>query len=150
MRLAIRYAGIGKEPEMGIFSDRMDQDLQIRGYSPRTRTTYLACAKAFVAHFQIPPDKLGREDLRNYQLYLINERRVSWCYFNQTVAALLLLQHDLGQGLGYRSSPLPEAGTPSSRHPEPGGSRCHAGGHGSSPRKRRGPHFARHHAPPGE
>ena len=72
--------------------DRMDQDLEIRGYSPSTRQVYGACVKAFTEHFKgAPPAKLGLPEIREYQLYLTQERRVSWCYFNQSVAALRFL-----------------------------------------------------------
>ena len=69
--------------------DRMDQDLQIKGYSLSTRKVYLACLKAFGQHFPgRPPDRLTLEDVRRYQLHLTRVRGVSWCYFNQAVAAL--------------------------------------------------------------
>ncbi len=72
---------------MGVFHDRMDQDMQIRGYAPRTRQIYLSRVKDFVAFFGTPPDKLGLEHIREYQLHLI-DRKVSWSTFNQSVCAL--------------------------------------------------------------
>ncbi len=70
------------------FRDRMDQDMEIRGYSPRTRKTYGDCVSAFVKHFDRPPDQLGLEEVRKYQLHLIRERGLSFSYFNQAVCAL--------------------------------------------------------------
>ena len=43
---------------MGAFYDRMQQDLKLGGYSERTQGEYLRCAKAFVAHFMLPPTLL--------------------------------------------------------------------------------------------
>ena len=73
---------------MGRFRDRMDDDLRIRGYSANTRACYLRCVRHFVRHFMRPPDQLTPEHIRQYQLYLTRDRRVSWTYFNQIVCAL--------------------------------------------------------------
>ena len=73
---------------MGRFRDRMDDDLRIRGYSANTRACYLRCVRHFVRHFMRPPDQLTPEHVRQYQLYLTRDRRVSWPYFNQVVCAL--------------------------------------------------------------
>jgi site-specific recombinase XerD len=66
----------------------MENDLSIRGYSPDTKRVYLACVKSFVGHFMRPPDELGPEHIKRYQLYLTKERKVCWATFNQTVCAL--------------------------------------------------------------
>ena len=73
---------------MGTFRDRMEQDLQIRGFSPNTQAVYLARVRDFVRYCQRPPDQLALEDIHRYQLHLTQDRRVSWAAFNQTVAAL--------------------------------------------------------------
>lgn len=73
---------------MGRFHDRMDEDLRIRGYSANTRASYLRGVRHFVRHFMRPPDQLTPEHIRQYQLYLTRDRRVSWSYFNQIVCAL--------------------------------------------------------------
>lgn len=73
---------------MGQYRDRMERDLQIRGFSPCTQRCYLGRMKAFVRHFMRPPDQLTLEDVHTYQLHLARERKVSWAVFNQSVAAL--------------------------------------------------------------
>jgi integrase/recombinase XerD len=73
---------------MGVYRERMENDLQIRGYSKDTTKVYLACVKSFVGHFMEPPNKLGLEHIKEYQLYLTKERKVCWATFNQTVCAL--------------------------------------------------------------
>jgi integrase/recombinase XerD len=73
---------------MGQFRDLMDRDLQIRGYSPFTRRAYLTCVRDLVRYFMRPPDQLTFEDINRYQLYLTEERKVSWSYFNQAVSAI--------------------------------------------------------------
>ena len=73
---------------MGQYRDRMERDLQIRGFSPCTQQCYLGRMKAFVGYFMRPPDQLTLEDIHTYQLHLTRERKVSWGVFNQSVAAL--------------------------------------------------------------
>lgn len=86
--------------------DRMDQDLEIRGYSPRTRKIYVDCVRVFADHFGRPPGQLGLEDIRRYQLHLIQERRLSYSYFNQSVCALRLFYNvTLGKGWDVRRLP---------------------------------------------
>lgn len=73
---------------MGEFRDRMERDLEIRGFSLSTRQAYLARMKAMVRFFMRPPDKLTLEDIHAYQLHLTRDCRVGWATFNQTVCAI--------------------------------------------------------------
>ncbi len=73
---------------MGEFRDRMERDLQIRGYSPSTQQAYLARMKAMVRFFMRPPDELTLEDLNAYQLHLTRERKVGWATYNQSIGAM--------------------------------------------------------------
>ena len=47
---------------------RMLEELQRRNYSPETARLYLGTVKDFARYFGKSPDKLGQEDLRQYQL----------------------------------------------------------------------------------
>ncbi len=86
--------------------DRMDQDLEIRGYSPRTRKIYVDCVGAFVRHFDRPPAQLGPEEIREYQLHLIEGRGLSYSYFNQAVCALRFF-YNVTLGKGWDVGKLP-------------------------------------------
>jgi integrase/recombinase XerD len=46
----------------------MLEDLQIRHYSPTTIRIYLSFVGEFAQHFRKPPDQLGPEHMRQYQL----------------------------------------------------------------------------------
>ncbi len=76
---------------MGAIKERMKQDLAIRGLSENTQQSYLTCVKQFVGHFMISPERLGLNDIRAYQLYLIRERNIAESSFNVHVAALKFL-----------------------------------------------------------
>jgi len=74
-----------------VLRQRMLDDLRIRHYSPRTIETYTACIREFARHFGTSPDRLGPDEIRTYQRFLIDEKHVSWASFNQTVSALRFL-----------------------------------------------------------
>jgi len=69
---------------------RMIEDMRLRNLSVRTQETYLCQVKKFAEYFKKSPEQLGREEIRQYQLYLI-EKEVSWSVFNQTLCALRFL-----------------------------------------------------------
>src|SRR6266496_3879105 len=67
---------------------RMIDDLRVRNRSERTIDTYITWVANFARHFRKSPELLGPEEIRQYQVYLVNERHVSWSYLNQAVCAL--------------------------------------------------------------
>jgi site-specific recombinase XerD len=69
----------------------MIDDLRVRNRSAHTIRIYTDCVAHFARHFGKSPDLLGPEEIRQYQVYLVNERHVSWSYLNQTVCALRFL-----------------------------------------------------------
>jgi integrase/recombinase XerD len=69
---------------------RFLDDLQLRNYSPRTVQTYLQHVVRFARHFHRSPEQLGPEEVRLYQLHLL-QQHASWSLFNQAVCALRFL-----------------------------------------------------------
>ena len=55
---------------------RMIQDMQWRGFSARTQECYAAAVGQLAQHFHTSPDQLSEEHLRQYFLYLANEKKV--------------------------------------------------------------------------
>jgi integrase/recombinase XerD len=72
---------------------RMIEELRLRNYSPNTITVYIRCVAQFAQHFRVSPDRLGPEHIRQYQLFLVQQKKVSWALFNQTVCALRFFYH---------------------------------------------------------
>jgi len=70
---------------------RMTEDLEIRHYSPRTIRCYVDRVAKFARFFNRSPVDLGLEDIRTYQVYLVEQKKASWTVFNQTVCALRFL-----------------------------------------------------------
>ncbi|HKB40022.1 MAG TPA: site-specific integrase [Gemmataceae bacterium] len=69
---------------------RFLDDLRLRNYARRTIDSYVGQVAAFARHFGRSPEQLGADDVRAYQLHLL-QRRVSWSSFNQAVCALRFL-----------------------------------------------------------
>ena len=69
---------------------RFVEDLRLLNRSPRTIERYVGHVAKFAKHFGRSPETLGVEEVRAFQLHLI-ERGVSWSTFNQAVCALRFL-----------------------------------------------------------
>ena len=70
---------------------RMIEDMKLRNLAPRTIQVYVERVAAFAKHFSKSPELLGQPEIRSYLVHLVQERHVSWSYYNQTVAALRFL-----------------------------------------------------------
>jgi len=57
---------------------RMLEELRLRNYSPQTVRAYTATVANFARYFHKSPDQLGPEQVRRYQLYLLNEKKLAW------------------------------------------------------------------------
>ncbi len=66
----------------------MLEELQRRNYSAITTRNYLRVVADFAKHFGKPPDKLGLNELRTYQAYLLRERKLTPGTVINQVAAL--------------------------------------------------------------
>jgi integrase/recombinase XerD len=56
---------------------RMLEDLQLRGLAPKTQECYVAAVHQLAQHYRRPPDQLSEEELRQYFLFLLNEKKVA-------------------------------------------------------------------------
>jgi site-specific recombinase XerD len=66
-------------------------DMQVRNFSPHTQASYVQQVSLFARHFRQSPDALGPEEIRTYQLYLTNERKLATGSILIAVAALRFL-----------------------------------------------------------
>jgi integrase/recombinase XerD len=67
---------------------RMLEELQRRNYSEGTTRAYLQAVQQFAVHFGKSPDKLGPDDLRSYQAYVLFERKLAVASVVARVATL--------------------------------------------------------------
>ena len=55
---------------------RFIEDMQLRNFAPSTQSNYVHHVAAFAAYFHRSPEQLDIEAVRQYQLYLLNERKL--------------------------------------------------------------------------
>ncbi len=70
---------------------RMTEDMQVRNLALNTQTSYVQQVSLFARHFNQSPEQLGPEDIRAYQVYLTNEKKLAPGTVLITVAALRFL-----------------------------------------------------------
>lgn len=95
---------------------RMMEDMELRNLSPETIRSYVFQVAQFAKHFQKSPDLLGPAEVREYQLFLLREKKYARSTLKQVVAALRFFyrttlgrQQNLEQlRYGKREKRLPE------------------------------------------
>ena len=70
---------------------QMLYDLRIRGRSENTQKAYALQIKQFAQHFGKSPEQLGPEEIRAYQIYLVEHKQASMSALTQFVAAARFL-----------------------------------------------------------
>lgn len=70
---------------------RMTEDMQIRNLSPHTQASYKQQVALFARYFNKSPELLGPEEIRVYQLYLTNERKLATSSILIAIASLRFL-----------------------------------------------------------
>ncbi len=70
---------------------KMLEEIQRRNYSHRTARTYVRIVRDFAEHFHQPPDKLGPEQIRQYQAHLFQAKQLAPATVSQYVSALRFL-----------------------------------------------------------
>jgi site-specific recombinase XerD len=71
----------------------MREDMQVRNLSPHTQRAYIENVARFARHFGRSPADLGPEEIRTYQVYLIQERHLAPSSLEIAVCALRFLYH---------------------------------------------------------
>ena len=59
------------------YETKMIEDMKLRGLLPRTQEAYLGVARLIVRHFDKQPEQISEEDLRNYFIYLAEEKKAA-------------------------------------------------------------------------
>jgi integrase/recombinase XerD len=90
---------------------RMIEDMQLRNLSPETQRAYLHYITGLARFYQVSPEHLDLEEVREYQLYLTNERRLAPQTVNGFVSAANFLYSVTLE------APWPEGGLPRPRIP---------------------------------
>jgi integrase/recombinase XerD len=70
---------------------RMTEELQLRNFSEVTIRTYIRVVQRFAEHFGKSPEQVGAEQVRQYLLYLLNDKKDVWSTLQVNRAALKFL-----------------------------------------------------------
>ena len=76
---------------MTTLRQRMTEDMQVRNLALNTQESYLQQVTQFASFFKKSPEHLGPEDVRAYQVYLTNERKLAPSSILIAVSALRFL-----------------------------------------------------------
>ncbi len=60
-------------PTVSPLRQRMLEDMRMRRLAPKTQTAYIRAVRRFAAYLGRPPDTATVEDLRNFQLHLVDQ-----------------------------------------------------------------------------
>jgi integrase/recombinase XerD len=83
---------------------RMLQDMRIRNFTQNTQRSYLEQVSRFARHFGRSPEELGPDDVRAYQIHLLEVRKLSAGSRGIAASALrflykVTLKRELGRGI---------------------------------------------------
>ena len=67
---------------------RMIEDMRMRNFSKYTIAAYVSVVSRLANYYHRSPDQFGREEIRAFLVDLVEQKRVSWPYYKQVLAAL--------------------------------------------------------------
>jgi site-specific recombinase XerD len=62
---------------MTALRQKMIEDMQLHGYAERTQESYLLAVRQLAEYYHKSPDEISEEELRQYFLYLKNDKKAS-------------------------------------------------------------------------
>jgi integrase/recombinase XerD len=83
---------------MTALRQKMIEDLQLRGLSSKTQDAYVGAVKQLAEHYHKSPDLITDEELRQYFLYLKNDKHASRSAYTHALYGIrFFYQHTLGR-----------------------------------------------------
>jgi len=92
---------------MSKLKEQMKADLQLKGFKPSTQKTYLREVSNFARYFDKSPEELGKEEVKEYLLHLIKDKKLSQGTFKFYVSGIKFLynttlnRHEVVEGIKY-------------------------------------------------
>lgn len=79
---------------MSVLRERMVREMELRRMAARTRQAYTQQVAGLAKHFRRSPDRIGESEIRQYLVYLIEERKLSSSSCLQALHALRFFYHE--------------------------------------------------------
>lgn len=76
---------------MSKLKEQMTADLQLKGFAPKTQKVYLREVGNLARYFDKSPEELGKEEVKEYLLHLMNDRKLSQGTFKFYVSGIKFL-----------------------------------------------------------
>src|SRR5271166_3662651 len=105
----------------------MLEELQRRNYAQSTVGYYIRAVEEFAKYFGKPPDQLNREHLREYQAYLLRERKLEPRTVKLRFRLAFLFRQNAQAFLSAGRHPLSQSTEAAADHPYGGRSRLREG-----------------------
>ena len=81
--------------------------MEVKGYSPNTIKHYIDHISNLAAYFNQPPHTLSPEHIHKYQVFLVQEKQISWSFFNQAVCSIrFFFNHVVGNDWSVKHIPF--------------------------------------------
>jgi integrase/recombinase XerD len=87
---------------------RMIHDMKLRNFAPATLDAYVRAVAQFAKYYGCSPEHLSGEEVRQYLIYLVEQRKVGWSHCNVARCALKFL-YNITLGRPERVATLPWA-----------------------------------------
>ena len=73
---------------MSELREKMIKAMELRNFSPKTQTAYLASVTKLSKHYMKSPEEISQDEVEDYLLYLKKERKLSYSTRNQVISGL--------------------------------------------------------------
>jgi site-specific recombinase XerD len=105
---------------MTTLREKMIGDMQLHHFTESTQKSYLIAVYGLAKYYHMSPDKISQNQLKDYILYLINDRHYKWSTINTITAGIrffyknTLSRENLALSIPLRKNPrpLPEVFSP--------------------------------------
>jgi integrase/recombinase XerD len=74
---------------------QMEDEIKLKGYSFKTRKSYISQIKRFSSFINKNLDEISAEDIRRYTLFLLENQKVSHSYVNQSISSIKFLCNEV-------------------------------------------------------
>ena len=98
---------------MTLLRKKMISDMQLHHFTESTQKSYVLAVYGLAKYYHTSPDKISDHQLKDYILYLINERGLKWSSINTITAGLrffyrkTLGRENLALSILLRKNPKP-------------------------------------------
>ena len=94
---------------MGKLKEKMREDMLMRGFAQSTINNYLGCCRIFAKHFMRSPADMGEKEVREFLLYLTQEKNAVPSLFKAYLISLkFLYTHTLNRPEVVKNIPYPK------------------------------------------